>query len=65
MMDSAGYMGSMVVLLLKNFMVPDLSWMDFFIIVSMILGVVLVISSWTAFRYFRRLHYSLINEAHS
>ncbi|MDZ4795615.1 MAG: DUF5690 family protein [Bacteroidota bacterium] len=46
--DSFGYLGSGVVLLLKNFMHLDISWTNFFIrivIISSVLGIMLIIFS--------------------
>jgi hypothetical protein len=36
--DSFGYLGSISILLIKNFGFLDLSWLDFFVVVSYILG---------------------------
>ncbi len=54
--DSFGYLGSDVVLLLKNFIKLDISWTDFFIgmiLISSVAGLLLVIFSAL---YFRKKH---------
>jgi len=52
--DSAGYLGSVSLLLMKHFHAPDLSWLNFFIqacYVTAILGAGLVTTSWLYFRW--------------
>ena len=51
--DSAGYVGSFALLLLKHFHLPDISWLSFFlgsIYTAAIMGGFLVLASWCYFR---------------
>ena len=51
--DSAGYVGSFALLLLKHFHLPDVSWLTFFykaIYVTAIAGGIMVLASWFYFR---------------
>lgn len=58
--DSAGYTGSVGLLLVRHFFAPDLSWLNFFIeaiYVTAVGGGVLVVLSWLYFRWrFAREH---------
>lgn len=61
--DSAGYIGSVSLLLVKHFHSPDLSWLAFFIqaiYVTAIVGGGLTLTSWL---YFRWRFYSLRRDA--
>ena len=56
--DSAGYLGSVSLLLLKHFSMPELSWLAFFknvIFVTSLAGAVLMVASWVFFRL--KLHH--------
>lgn len=53
MADSFGYLGSTIVLLIKNFTMPEVSWVDYFINGSTILGCLIIIVSVLLFLYFR------------
>lgn len=53
MADSFGYLGSTIVLLIKNFTMPEASWVDYFINGSTILGCLIIIVSVLLFLYFR------------
>lgn len=53
MADSFGYLGSTIVLLIKNFTMPEVSWVDYFINGSTILGCLIIILSVLLFIYFR------------
>lgn len=64
-MDAAGYLGSILILLFKNFAAPSTNWVEFFIMVTLVIGVLLLAATWYILRYFRRLHYSLKHESHS
>ncbi len=52
--DSFGYVGSVTVMLYKNFGQPDLSWLDFFIHFSYILSAVGIITVLVSVFYFAR-----------
>lgn len=61
--DSAGYLGSVSLLLIKHFAMPDLSWLSFFknvIFVTAMMGGCLMIASWVFFRLRFSTH---LNEA--
>lgn len=53
MADSFGYLGSTIVLLIKNFSMPEVSWVDYFIIGSTILGFLIIVVAIFLFIYFR------------
>lgn len=53
MADSFGYLGSTIVLLIKNFSMPEVSWVDYFINGSTILGVLIIVVAVFLFIYFR------------
>ena len=52
MADSAGYLGSMLVLLYRNFGAHDLSWTEFFTFGSWVIGGIMVLLSLIAYIYF-------------
>jgi MFS family permease len=52
--DSFGYLGSVLILLYKNFGSPQTSWLQFYIKLNYIIVVIALISSLTAFLMFRR-----------
>lgn len=52
--DAAGYLGSTVLLIIKNFSLPKLSWLLFFEQFSLICGFLLLLLAISAFVYFRR-----------
>ncbi|MDH6251559.1 MFS family permease [Chryseobacterium sp. H1D6B] len=52
--DSFGYLGSVLILLYKNFGSPQTSWLQFYIKLNYIIVVIALISSFTAFLMFRR-----------
>jgi MFS family permease len=54
LVDSFGYLGSVLILLYKNFGSPQTSWLNFYIKLNYIIVVVTLISSLIAFIMFRR-----------
>ncbi|PTT78509.1 MULTISPECIES: DUF5690 family protein [unclassified Chryseobacterium] len=54
LVDSFGYLGSVLILLYKNFGSPQTSWLNFYIKLNYIIVVVVLISSLIAFIAFRR-----------
>jgi len=54
LVDSFGYLGSVLILLYKNFGSPQTSWLNFYIKLNYIIVVVALISSLIAFIMFRR-----------
>jgi hypothetical protein len=52
--DSAGYVGSVGLLLYKNFGQPDLSWLEFFKAFSVLTGVVTLVLYGLSAVYFHR-----------
>jgi hypothetical protein len=55
MADAAGYLGSTIILLVKNFGTPDVGWVDFFMVSAIVIGVAMAIFAIAAFVFFRRL----------
>lgn len=55
MADSAGYLGSILVLFYRNFGAHDLSWSDFFTSGSLAIGTVMVVLSLIAYIYFLKV----------
>jgi len=53
--DAAGYLGSTLVLLFKNFNNTNYSWVSFFTFSAMITSVIIIILSITNYIYFKRL----------
>ncbi len=51
--DSFGYLASVAILIYKNFYFRDMSWLDFFIDVSIAMGIITVVLSILAGIYFR------------
>ncbi|MCA9197121.1 MAG: hypothetical protein KDA87_06255 [Planctomycetales bacterium] len=56
--DSIGYLGSVAVLIYKDFFVADLSWVEFFISISWALSILGVIGVALSLAYFLRLYRS-------
>ncbi|AZA52662.1 DUF5690 family protein [Chryseobacterium sp. G0201] len=54
LVDSFGYLGSVLILLYKNFGSPQTSWLNFYIKLNYIIVVVALVSSLIAFIMFRR-----------
>lgn len=52
--DAAGYFSSMLILLYKNFGTPNLSWIEFFKISSMVVGFIIALFALLSFLYFRQ-----------
>lgn len=50
--DAFGYLGSMGILLYKNFGAADLSWLNFFVTTSVVMGVVTVVCGALSIGYF-------------
>lgn len=53
--DSIGYLGSTAVLLFKNFSNSKISWVEFFKISALCTSVIMIILSFFAFLYFKKL----------
>ena len=53
--DSFGYFGSTLVLLMKNFAMPEISWVDYFIKGSILVSIVIIVISIVLFVYFRKI----------
>ncbi|MEO0001702.1 MAG: hypothetical protein RL766_1748, partial [Bacteroidota bacterium] len=54
MADTAGYLGSTIVLIIKSFATPHISWLDFFIFSATLAGCLILILSIFAFFYFKK-----------
>jgi hypothetical protein len=54
MADTAGYLGSTIVLFIKSFVTPHISWLDFFIFSATLAGFLILFLSVFAFFYFKR-----------
>ena len=54
MADTAGYLGSTIVLIIKSFATPHISWLDFFIFSATLAGFLILILSIFAFLYFKK-----------
>jgi len=52
MADTAGYLGSTIILLIKNFATPDVSWIEFFEVSAVIVGFSIILLSFLNYRYF-------------
>ena len=52
MADTAGYLGSTIILLIKNFATPDVSWIEFFEVSAVIVGFSIISLSFLNYRYF-------------
>ena len=55
MADTAGYLGSTIILLIKNFATPDVSWIEFFEVSAVIVGFSIILLSFLNYRYFLQL----------
>jgi hypothetical protein len=55
MADTAGYLGSTIILLIKNFATPDVSWIEFFEVSAVIVGLSIILLSFLNYRYFLQL----------
>jgi hypothetical protein len=55
MADAAGYLGSTIILLVKNFGTPNVSWVDFFMASAIVIGLSMIFFAFVAFLFFRRL----------
>lgn len=55
MADAAGYLGSTIILLVKNFGAPQVSWIDFFKTSAMVIGVVMIVFAFLAMYFFNNL----------
>ena len=53
--DAAGYLGSTLVLLFKNFNNTNYSWVSFFTFSAMIISVIIIILSIANYIYFKKL----------
>jgi len=52
MADTAGYLGSTIILLVKNFATPDVSWIEFFEVTAVIVGFSIILLSFLNYKYF-------------
>jgi hypothetical protein len=52
MADTAGYLGSTIILLVKNFATPKVSWVDFFEVSAIVVGFSIILLSFLNYRYF-------------
>ena len=55
MADAAGYLGSTIILLVKNFATPTVSWVDFFMVSAIVIGLAMAVFALAAFFFFKRL----------
>lgn len=55
MADAAGYLGSTIILLVKNFGAPQVSWIDFFKGSAIVIGFVMILFSILAMCFFNKL----------
>lgn len=55
MADAAGYLGSTIILLVKNFATPTVSWVDFFMVSAIVIGLAMAVFAIAAFFFFKRL----------
>lgn len=55
MADAAGYLGSTIILLVKNFGTPDVGWVDFFKVSAIVIGLAMVVFAVAALYFFKRL----------
>ncbi len=54
MSDAFGYLGSTIILLVKNFATPSISWVDYFVYISFALGIAITILSVFLYFYFKK-----------
>ncbi|WP_276358978.1 DUF5690 family protein [Daejeonella sp. H1SJ63] len=59
--DAAGYLGSTLILLFKNFNPYQISWIDFFKISGLITSLLIIILSLLTFFYFKKQHLKFYN----
>jgi hypothetical protein len=52
MADTAGYLGSTIILLVKNFATPKVSWVDFFEVSAIVVGFSIILLSFLNYKYF-------------
>lgn len=55
MADAAGYLGSTIILLVKNFGTPNVGWVDFFMVSAIVIGFGMAVFAIAAFFFFKRL----------
>ena len=55
MADAAGYLGSTIILLVKNFATPNVSWVDFFMVSAIVIGLAMAVFAIAALYFFKRL----------
>jgi hypothetical protein len=55
MADAAGYLGSTIILLVKNFGTPNVGWVDFFMVSAIVIGLAMAVFAIAAFFFFKRL----------
>ncbi len=60
MSDAFGYLGSIIILLVRNFATPSISWVYYFIYSSYILGVAVIILSVFLLFYFKKTEKKLL-----
>jgi MFS family permease len=60
MSDAFGYLGSIIILLVRNFATPSISWVNYFIYSSYILGVTVIILSVFLLFYFKKTEKKLL-----
>ena len=60
MSDAFGYLGSIIILLVRNFATPSISWVNYFIYSSYILGIAVIILSIFLLFYFKKTEKKLL-----
>jgi MFS family permease len=55
MADAAGYLGSTIILLVKNFGAPQVSWIDFFKSTALVIGLLMICFAIFAMYFFKKL----------
>jgi hypothetical protein len=60
MSDAFGYLGSIIILLVRNFATPSISWVNYFIYSSYILGVAVIFLSVFLLFYFKKTEKKLL-----
>lgn len=61
MADTAGYFGSTILLLFKNFATPNISWVIFFEVTGIVTGILLLLLTVLNFYSFKHIEKNLIN----
>jgi hypothetical protein len=61
MADTAGYFGSTMLLLFKNFATPNISWVIFFEVTGIVTGILLLLLTVLNFYSFKHIEKNLIN----